>query len=224
MARPADPDRRDEVLDEVIGYVARHGLTGLTLRRLAAELGFSTQVISYQFGSKRGLVEAALMRARTEQRAVYERLLAADPDTSVAQGFIAIWSWWLEDPRHLAYSRMSIEAFLDEEEPDPEVRAGLLPYWIDYFTAWLERDGHPHEASVELATLLLSVQTGLLSDVISGGDRDRATRAMHRFARMLEPASAGARTRPDNPSPPAADRHAEGGRPGSAGSALSAPR
>lgn len=185
MSRPLEPGRRDAVLDQVIGYVAEHGLTGLTLRKLATALGFSTNVISYQFGSKQGLIEAALMRSRTEQRAVYERLLAADPQANAAQGFAAIWYWWLDDPKHIAYSRMSIETLLEEAAPAPEARAGALPYWVDYFTSWLERDGHQRDAAVDLATLLLSVQTGLLTDVISGGDLERITRAMHRFAEVL---------------------------------------
>lgn len=187
MPRPIDPSRRDEVLDRVIGYVAEHGLTGLTLRKLAAALGFSTNVISYQFGSKHGLIEAALMRARAEQRAVYERLLAENPRATAAQGVMTIWYWWLEDPAHLAYSRMSIEAFMDSKLPTPEIRSSLLPYWVDYFTRWLERDGHQRDVAEELATLLLAAQTGLITDVISGGDRERITRAMYRIARILEP-------------------------------------
>lgn len=162
------------------------------MRRLAVSLGFSTNVISYQFGSKNGLIEAALVRSRTSQRAVYERLLEAKPHATVSEGFITIWNWWMADASHLAYSRLSIEAMLASETPVPEIRQSLLAYWVDYFAEWLRRDGHEPHRAVELATLLLAVQSGLIIDVVSGGDRERVTAAMHNFARVLRPPGSAA--------------------------------
>jgi AcrR family transcriptional regulator len=187
VGRPPDTARREEVLDQVIGYVAEHGLSTLTLRTVSASLGVSTTVITYQFGSKAGLVEAALLRSRSAQRAVYERLRERDPAATTAEGFVAIWDWWMEDPRHLAYSRMSIEAMVNSALPTPATRKSLLAYWVGYFADWLSEDGHPHDVAVDLATLLLSVQSGLILDVITGGDRARITDAMHRFAATLDP-------------------------------------
>jgi AcrR family transcriptional regulator len=185
MTRPVDDARREEVLDLVIRYVADNGLSGLTMRRLAAALGFSTNVISYQFGSKAGLIEAALLRSRTSQRAVYERLLEERPDATASEGFVVIWDWWMADPSHVAYSRLSIEAMMTSSVPGPRVRQSLLAYWVGYFADWLQRDGHTVDRSIELATLLLSVQSGLIIDIVSGGDRERVGAAMHAFARML---------------------------------------
>lgn len=187
MARPPDTERRDELLDHVIDYVAEYGLSALTMRRLARSLESSTAVISYQFGSKRGLVEAALLRSRSTQRSVYERLRRDRPDATTAEGFVAMWEWWMRSPRHLAYSRLSIEAMTNTETPTSAVRKSLLAYWVGYFADWLGSDGHPHEAAIDLATLLLSVQSGLIIDAISGGDVERATAAMHRFAQVLAP-------------------------------------
>lgn len=187
MSRPSDPGRQDVVLDQVIGYVAEHGLTGLSLRRLSASLGFSTNVISYQFGSKQGLIEAALLRSRVEQQAVYERLIEREPTATTADAFLTMWDWWMEDPAHLAYSRLSIEAFLDSELPTPEFRETLLPYWVRYFREWLMRDGHGSSMAEDLSTLFLATQTGLITDVVSGGDRQRVRAAAERFAELLKP-------------------------------------
>ncbi len=189
MGRPPDTERREEVLDQVVGYIAEHGLSGMTMRRLASSLGVSTAVISYQFGSKAALVEAALLRSRTAQRAVYERLRGERHDATTAEGFVAMWEWWMADPKHLAYSRLSIEAMLGAEDLTGATRKSLLAYWVGYFADWLSCDGHSHEASVDLATQLLAMQSGLLIDAISGGDRERITAAMHRFAKTLEPPS-----------------------------------
>ena len=44
--------RKQELLDAAIGYVAQHGLTDLSLRRLAAELGTSHRMLIHHFGGR----------------------------------------------------------------------------------------------------------------------------------------------------------------------------
>ena len=53
---PRDTARRDEVAQAATDYVLEHGLVGLSLRPLAAELGTSDRMLLYHFASKDDLV------------------------------------------------------------------------------------------------------------------------------------------------------------------------
>ena len=186
MGRPPAPQRREEILELAIAYLARNGLANLTMRGLATAINATTSVIFYQFGSKEKLVEAALARARSANLAMLEHLRSSDPDATVAQAFVEIWDWWMREPPRLAYSRLNMEAMMTDAALSDETRAELLSYWIDYFTRWLVQDGHPPADARTLSTLLLATQTGLTVDLISTGEHERLRTAVLRFSRFLE--------------------------------------
>lgn len=60
MPRPADPAKRADLLHRIRGYVLRNGLTSLSLRPLARELGTSDRMLLYYFGTKERMVAEAL--------------------------------------------------------------------------------------------------------------------------------------------------------------------
>lgn len=186
MARPPAPERRDEILELAIAYLAQNGLANLTMRNLATALGATTSVIFYQFGSKEKLVEAALTRAREANLAMLEDLRSTDANATVAQAFVAIWDWWMREPPRLAYSRLNMEAMMTDAALSDESREELLSYWIDYFSHWLVEDGHSPADARTLSTLLLAAQTGLTVDLISTGDRERLRTSVTHFSRLLE--------------------------------------
>jgi AcrR family transcriptional regulator len=57
-------ERRAELIDAALDYVMAHGLVGLSLRPLAAQLGTSDRMLIYHFGSKERLVGEVLARAQ----------------------------------------------------------------------------------------------------------------------------------------------------------------
>src|SRR5690348_16226025 len=86
MARPLDLDKRRDLLNGVLQYIAVHGLGELSLRPLAAELGTSARMLVYYFGSKEDMLIQALQAYRPDLGAFFahvddlatlrERLLA----------------------------------------------------------------------------------------------------------------------------------------------------
>ncbi len=185
MSRPFAPERRAEVLDEAIDYLARNGLANLSIRKLAKALGTSTTVVTYQFGSKAALVEAALNRARSANLGMLEGFRDEHPGATTAEGFVAIWDWWGEASVNLAFSRIDMEAMMVDGAVTVEKRRDLITYWLDYFSAWLCADGHELERAKLLATLLMAVQSGVTIDLLSTGDAGRARAAVHAFAEVL---------------------------------------
>lgn len=69
MPHPAasSSTREAQLLEAAYRYVLTYGLSDLSLRPLAREIGSSPRVLLYLFDSKEGLVRALL--ARTDQRA-----------------------------------------------------------------------------------------------------------------------------------------------------------
>src|SRR5215469_9352767 len=76
MTRAADPAIRAKLLEEVVDYILKRGLTDLTLRPLAAALDTSPRMLLYFFGSKERLIAEALSQARTRQQEEWTRLLS----------------------------------------------------------------------------------------------------------------------------------------------------
>jgi AcrR family transcriptional regulator len=172
VGRPPDPARHEEVLTRAVAYLAERGLANLSLRKLANAMGTSTNTISYQFGSKEGLIEAALARARATSLEVLERIRAEQPEPSVADGIARLWDWWMEDRQRLVSTRLSMEAMMaSDEDVAPERRPELLSFWIDYFAEWIVAErGCELEEAVVHSTLLMAVLSGLVIDLHSTGD------------------------------------------------------
>lgn len=67
VPRPADPQRRREVLDAVIDQLAATGIGSFSLRTLAAGIGQSTRVLTHHFADKNALLTAVLARLDERQ-------------------------------------------------------------------------------------------------------------------------------------------------------------
>ena len=110
MGRHPDPERRAELLDEVVGYLGRHGVAGVSLRPIARALGVSVNALVHHFGSKDELVVAALRRAAEIQRGVEGRWRRQVPHLSTAELQRRWWRWINRSPEHLALVRLGLEA------------------------------------------------------------------------------------------------------------------
>ena len=66
--------RKLEILEATYAYVLAHGMADVSLRPLASAVGSSPRVLLYLFGSKDGLIQALLARAREDELELLERL------------------------------------------------------------------------------------------------------------------------------------------------------
>src|SRR6476620_7618118 len=87
MAR--DTSRRDEVAQAATDYVREHGLGGLSLRPLAAELGTSDRMLLYHFDSKDDLVATVLRTSNDRSVAV---IRAMEPSAGVRRAVLYLWA------------------------------------------------------------------------------------------------------------------------------------
>ena len=91
MARLVDLDRREALLDDVVLYLAEHGLANVSLRPMARRLGVSVNALVHHFGSKDDLIVAALRRSEDVQKEVEAQWLERRPHLSQAD---LLRAWW----------------------------------------------------------------------------------------------------------------------------------
>lgn len=189
MGRHPDAVRRAELLDEIVAYLAEHGLAGLSLRPMAHELGVSVNAIVHHFGSKEALVVEALRRAAEIQTAVGDRWVARSPGLSQVDAMRKWWRWINATPANLALVRLGIEAATLEATASGlpgDVRAEQISFWREDIAARLVADGvKPEHAEVE-ASLAKAMFTGLILDLLATGQRRRLTASLEIALQRLE--------------------------------------
>ena len=196
MARTPDLERRQELLDRIVVYLAENGLAQATLRPMAASLGVSINRLVHHFGSKEELLSTALRRAIDQQVAVQAEWLAKNPRMSLVELYRKWWRWMSESPEHLASIRLNYEAAaLDPKVTGlaGEVRADQIGVWRHDAEQRLIADGMPAERAAFEAWLVKATFTGLVMDLFATGDRKRLNKAFNEFLDRIDAAVAAYR-------------------------------
>jgi AcrR family transcriptional regulator len=181
---------RDTLLDSIIEYVARHGLSDLSLRELAAAVGTSHRMLLYHFDSREGLVAAIVESVEREQRSALDA--AARTATTPADLVRAQWAQ-LADPSLRPFVALFFEvlALAVHERPGTDgFLAGLTDPWLDLADELARRMG----VEIDRAELRLGVAVirGLLIDVLASGEVDGPTAALERFLVRWDPPTGAA--------------------------------
>lgn len=181
----AHADARQDLLDSAIDYVAGHGLTDLSLRRLAAELGTSHRMLSHYFGSKEGLWVAIVHEVERRQLAAIDDL-APDPSASFEE---TMRTWWrhISDPSLWPNERLFFEVYgqaLHGRPPTSELLDGIVDSWLGPAAELGEAFGVPREDARSFARLGLAVTRGLLLDLLATEDRAGVDAAMEHWIEL----------------------------------------
>jgi AcrR family transcriptional regulator len=188
VARTPDLERRQELLDRIVLYLAETGLAQATLRPMASALNVSINRLVHHFGSKEELLAAAMRRAIELQVEVQQGWVAKNPNLSTVDVYRKWWRWINESPANLAAIRLNYEAAaLDPKVTGlaGDVRADQIGVWRHAAETNLEHDGLPHEQAVMEASLAKATFTGLVMDLFATGDRKRLNKVFSEFANRL---------------------------------------
>jgi AcrR family transcriptional regulator len=190
MPRRPAPQRRDQLEEALISYVLIHGIADLSLRPVAEALGVSPYALIYHFGSKEGVVAAAVAGIEERQRVQATALLAGAQAISPADLVRRYWHDWCLNPSLLPYHRLFYEVYaLALQHPDryPGVleRGGWVP-WTDLVRSFITRNGVTGPEADGLAALMVSTVAGALLGVLTTGESEAATRAVEMLASYVE--------------------------------------
>jgi AcrR family transcriptional regulator len=179
MAGIVNPRRPVELLDAIIGYLLRHGVSDLSLRPLAKAVGSSPRVLLYHFGSKEAMIDRVLAYIREKQRARYTQMspptfappsagcreiwisMTAPDSEPLFRLFFEIYSLALQRPRRFA-------DFLHNTVHD----------WIEFVAEPMCDEGYRQEDSRAFATVVLAAFRGFMLDYCATHDRKRLNRAL----------------------------------------------
>ena len=172
-------EARKQLLDDAIDYVAGHGLTDLSMRGLAAELGTSHRMLSHHFGSKEGLWVAIVREVERRQRAAISDI-TTDPSASLAD---TMRGWWrhISDPSLWPNERLFFEVYgqaLHGRPPTSELLDDIVDSWVEPAAEMAEAMGVSRQEARAFARLGVAVTRGLLLDLLATEDRAGVDAAM----------------------------------------------
>lgn len=192
-ATPSPSARQTELLEAAYGYVLAHGLSGLSLRPLAAAIGSSPRVLLFLFGSKEGLVQALLARARADELALLARLQREHPGTDLPRAVALVWGW-LAEPRHRDLLTLWVEGYARSLTEPTGPWAGFgrqaVADWLAVLARCQPATWRGTEAAARQRTAALALLRGALLDLLATGDADRVTAAVREQLLALGPGRA----------------------------------
>ena len=181
----ATSPRREELLDRSYAYVLSHGMSGLSLRPLAAAVGSSPRVLLFLFGSKDGLIRELLGRARADEVQFIERTHG-----DLVRTALATWEWLVAE-EHRGLLRLWVESYaqslVEPDGPWAGFARATVEDWLTLLARAQPREERESSSGETLRTLVLAVLRGALLDLLATGDVARTTRAVRTGLAPLTP-------------------------------------
>ena len=178
---------RDRLLATAAEHVSAHGVSDLTLRGLAADIGSSHRMLIYHFGSKQGLLVEVIKLVEQRQRAALAEL---EFDSAMSAPEITRTFWRrLSAPDLAANERLFYEIYGQALQGRPGTTGmldGIVDSWLEPVIEMLDRLGFPHEHAAAQARLGIAVTRGLLLDLLATGDHAACDAAMEQYIRLGE--------------------------------------
>jgi AcrR family transcriptional regulator len=168
-------DRRQQLAEAATDYALTHGLIGLSLRPLAAEIGTSDRMLLYHFTDKDDLV-ATVLRTSNERSVAGLRAMPA----SVDPGRAVVELWAVNSaPAMARCARMYVEASalgVLGREPYATVVGEANEVWLAALADHLAASGVPRAWAARAAALVDATFMGLHLDLqLDDGDALRRT-------------------------------------------------
>src|SRR5580692_7576252 len=169
------------LLESLIAYLVRRGVADLSLRPMAAAVGTSARLLIFHFGSKERLLLEVLDEMQARLQRSFEDLLR-DSSAAHSAPLRRFWDWALKDG-NFAQLRVLYQLHILAAQ-DPKTYGRYLKRnslnWLELVQGVLK----PVQRSTALATLIVAVFDGLFIEVVSTGERRRASAALDEFIAM----------------------------------------
>jgi len=179
MSRTPDPNRKPQLVAEILDYLLDKPLTSLTFRKVAKALGVSTYTLVYQFGTHAQLLADILNAISARQPLIAEAMAANSISLeSYYDGLAHSWQWTL-DPRNRQLQRLEFEAAMLEalDRDTHHSSRALYAGWVDLGrTTFIAYGLNPKDADSQ-ARLVVDGFYGLQFDLVLNNDDERATAA-----------------------------------------------
>ncbi|MCL7379985.1 TetR/AcrR family transcriptional regulator [Streptomyces sp. 35G-GA-8] len=180
-----DGDRRSQLVNAAVDYVAAHGFADLSLRGLGAAIGVSHRMLIHYFGSKEALLVEIVRTSERRQRDLLSQF-RLEPGLSPSDAARLLWRQ-LTDPQLAGQERLFFEICGHALRGRPETALfleGFVNDWLEPLMAAEVAAGADPAVARNRARLGLATVRGLLLDLLVTGDRAGVDAAMEEFLQL----------------------------------------
>src|SRR3569833_40659 len=168
-----DASARQQVLLQLAyEYVLQHELMTLSLRPLAQAIGSSPRVLLFLFGSKEGLVQELLARARAAELAFLSEMRPAGRADDFAGVVRRVWKW-LVAKEHRPMLELWLETYahslVEPQGPDAQFALRTVEDWLELLATHQTPQHRRTRAGVFVCVLVLVVLRGALLVLLACG-------------------------------------------------------
>jgi AcrR family transcriptional regulator len=170
--------REQELLQLAYEYVLQHGLMSLSLRPLAQAIGSSPRVLLFLFGSKEGLVQALLARARAAELAFLSELRPTRQPADFASVVRRVWQWLLAKehrPMLVLWLETYAHSLVEPAGTHADFARRTVEDWLELLATHQTTQHRRTRAAATERALALAVLRGALMDLLATGDEARTT-------------------------------------------------
>jgi AcrR family transcriptional regulator len=163
-----DEAPRDALLARIVSFAAQNGVSGKSLREIAAGVGTSHRMLLYHFGSREGLLAAIVGVVEAQQRAVMTSMTSSA--RSPRDLMMGLWEQ-VSSPRIRPFVRLFFEVFGLAAQGVPGTESlleSLTGPWLEDGVAAARQLGL--QADANAMRLGVAVSRGLLLDLLAGAD------------------------------------------------------
>jgi AcrR family transcriptional regulator len=163
---------RDRLLRLVAEHVLANGVTSLTLRGLARDVGSNNRMLLYYFGSKEQIVREALQAVGRDLFPGFENAWAGleNGEGALRDDLQEVWEH-IADPANLPFLRLFFEVFGQaSQQPGYADLLGDIGSWHRPAVARFLREGMSLTVAEARATELIALWRGLQMSLIISAD------------------------------------------------------
>ncbi|WP_165824619.1 TetR/AcrR family transcriptional regulator [Tsukamurella pulmonis] len=177
MARPPNPDRRAELLEQASLVLARTGVVDTSLRTIAAEIGTSARMLAYHFHSKEELI-LEVLAAKQVSAAGPDLKPVPDSAQDLREQAIAEWDSMM-GPHRRSGEQILLQVFgasCADDSPYSEYTATTLTMLIERMVGRLRALGAPEDVAATRSHLTIAAIQGLVIQHFTGPDGEAVAR------------------------------------------------
>lgn len=173
--------KTEEMLARIVEIVRRQGLAAFSLDNLAPQLGTSSRMLVYYFGSKDELLGRVVYALRDDIVTQMEN----EPDGTITDAIDRWWGHYRANPIDMQFFFHLTSRSFEEPEKFREFSSTAVGKWEAYFCRSLESHAVSEEEAHALSRLVLGTLRGLSADLLLTSDERHVDQALDAFKELL---------------------------------------